>query len=161
MPPHALSPTPKTYAQLRDAVTAVVVKGRQAIDRAWIETYHETGRLIHEHVLLFRNRADYGARTFAKLSADTDISRRTLQECVQFYRCYPIWRAHAKLGWGHYQKLISVGDDDKRRKLETESIKHHWTIREVPKSEHSAQMPLNQLRIFTSSCYEASLDKSR
>lgn len=73
MPPHALPPTPKTYAQLRDAVTAVVISGRQAIDRAWIENYHETGRLIHEHVLLFRDRADYGARTFAKFASNTNI----------------------------------------------------------------------------------------
>ena len=75
MPTRALTPTPKTYAQLRDAVIAVVVSGRQAIDRAWLETYHETGRLIHEHVLLFRERADYGAKTFEKLAADTAVSR--------------------------------------------------------------------------------------
>ena len=47
---------PKTYAELRDAVLAVVVAGRQAIDRAWVESYHEIGRLIHEH-LLFNGRA--------------------------------------------------------------------------------------------------------
>ncbi|MBI5381081.1 MAG: thermonuclease family protein [Opitutae bacterium] len=131
MPLPALALTPKTYAQLRDAVIAVVVQGRRAIDRAWLETYHETGRLIHEHVLLFRDRADYGAKTYAKLAEDTAISRRTLQECVQFYRCYPIWRAHAKLDWGHYKVLISVGDDDKRRALEAEAIKQGWNTRDL------------------------------
>lgn len=58
MPSRAITPTPKTYAQLRDAVVAVVVNGRRAIDRAWLDTYHETGRLINEHTLLFRDRAD-------------------------------------------------------------------------------------------------------
>jgi hypothetical protein len=48
MPSRAPTPTPKTYAQLRDAVVAVVVKGRADIDRAWLETYHETGRLIND-----------------------------------------------------------------------------------------------------------------
>jgi hypothetical protein len=80
MPARPPSPTPKTYAQLRAAVTAVVIEGRSVIDRAWLETYHETGRLIHEHILLFRDRANYGAKTFEKLADDTGIHRRTPQE---------------------------------------------------------------------------------
>ena len=75
MPARALSPAPKTYAQLRDAVV-VVVADRRAIDRAWLDTYHETGRLINEHVLLFKERANYGARIYEKLAADTSISAR-------------------------------------------------------------------------------------
>jgi hypothetical protein len=34
MPGRAITPTPKTYAQLRAAVIAVVVTGREQIDRA-------------------------------------------------------------------------------------------------------------------------------
>jgi hypothetical protein len=34
MPSRALTPTPKTYAQLRDAVIAVAIKGRREIDPA-------------------------------------------------------------------------------------------------------------------------------
>lgn len=122
-----LAPPPRTYAQLRAAVTAVVIEGRSAIDRAWLETYHETGRLIHEHILLFRDRANYGAKTFEKLADDTGISRRTLQECVQFYRCFPIWRARAKLGWTHYRLLIQVADPAQRKALEARAIKQEWT----------------------------------
>ncbi len=122
-----LAPPPRTYAQLRAAVTAVVIEGRSAIDRAWLETYHETGRLIHEHTLLFRERANYGAKTFEKLAEDTGISRRTLQECVQFYRCFPIWRARAKLGWTHYRLLIQVADPAQRKALEARAIKQAWT----------------------------------
>ncbi|MBI5380557.1 MAG: thermonuclease family protein [Opitutae bacterium] len=131
MPVRALTPTPKTYAQLRDAVIAVVVEGRRAIDQAWLETYHETGRLIHEHILLLRERADYGAGTYQKLAEDTAISRRTLQECVQFYRCYPIWRGRAKLGWAHYKLLIQVADPAQRKALEAEALKQDWTSPEL------------------------------
>ncbi len=127
MSSRSLAPVPKTYAQLRDAVTAVVIEGRSAIDRAWLETYHETGRLIHEHILFFRDRANYGAKTFEKLADDTGIHRRTLQECVQFYRCFPIWRARAKLGWTHYRLLIQVADPAQRKALEARAIKQEWT----------------------------------
>src|SRR5882672_1810688 len=118
MPQRAITLTPKTYAELRDAVIAVVVKGRQAIDRAWLETYHETGRLINEHILQFRDRADYGAKVYTKLATDTAISERSLRQCAQFHRCYPIWHGHAKLIWSHYQLLIQVVDPAQRKALE-------------------------------------------
>lgn len=125
------APTPRTYAQLRDAVIAVVVKGRQAIDRAWLETYHETGRLINEHILLFRDRANYGARTYEKLAEDTGISKRTLQECAQFHRYYPIARHVAQLGWNRCRLLCQVEDPKRRDALTTQAIKYGWSSGEI------------------------------
>ncbi len=101
---------PATYAELKKAVEAVVFKGRQQIEQAWIQTYHETGRLINEHIL--RNqRAGYGAKVFDRLANDTGISKRTLQECAQFQRCFPIARTCAQLGWAHYRTLCQVSDE--------------------------------------------------
>ena len=131
MPARSLTATPKTYAQLRDAVVAVVVTGRLAIDRAWVGTCHETGRLINEHVLLFRDRADYGAKVYTKLAADTQISERSLRQCAQFHRCYPIWHGHAKLIWSHYQLLIQVADSAQRKALEAEAVRKSWTVPEL------------------------------
>ena len=131
MPARALTPTPKTYAQLRDAVVAVVVQGRRAIDRAWLETYHETGRLINEHILQFRDRADYGGQVYSKLAADTQISERSLRQCAQFQRFYPIRHARAELSWGHYQLLVQVADGAQRKAIGTEAIRRQWTTRDL------------------------------
>lgn len=126
-----LAPTPRTYVQLRDAVIAVAVKGRQAVELAKLRTYHETGRLINEHILLFRDRADYGAKVYTKLEADTGIVERTLRQCAQFQRCYPIWSARSKLGWSHYRLLISVADPAKRKAFEAEAIKRDWNSEDL------------------------------
>lgn len=80
---------PKTYAELRAAVILTIVKGQQAYEIARVRTYHETGRLIHEHVLLFKQRADHGARPIARLSAEVKLHRSVLQRCVQFYQAMP------------------------------------------------------------------------
>ena len=88
MASRTFQPVPKTYADLRREVAAVLFAGREAIEVAWVRTYHESGRLIHAHLLANQARANYGAKTFARLSADTGVSTRTLHECVQFYRCY-------------------------------------------------------------------------
>lgn len=131
MPSRAITPTPKTYAQLRDAVTAVIVTGRLAIDRAWVDTCHETGRLINEHVLLFRERADYGTRVYEKLAEDTKVSVRTLRECAQFQRYFPIRRNCAELGWSQCRLLCQVADETERLKLLKQAVKNDWTVPEL------------------------------
>ena len=131
MPARAISPTPKTYAQLRDAVVAVVVQGRAQIDRAWVDTYYETGRLINEHILQFRDRADYGAKIYEKLAVDTGISVRTLRECAQFHRYFPIRRPGAEFDWSKCRLLCQVSDEAQRMKLLKEALKNNWTKAEL------------------------------
>jgi endonuclease YncB( thermonuclease family) len=122
VPSCQLSPAliPRTYAELRRSVEAVIGAGRRQVEAAWVQTYHETGRLIHEHVLLKKDRADYGAQVYARLSADVCVSGRTLRECVQFYRRFPIWRPVAKLGWNRCRLLCQVGDEAQRASLVAE-----------------------------------------
>ena len=122
---------PKTYAELRDAVMAVVVEGRRAIDRAWVGSYHEIGRLIHVHLLFKQARATYGAGVFSDLAQESGISSRTLHECVQFYRYYPIVRAPAQLGWNHYRVLCQVADPKRRDALLARTLKHGWLSPEL------------------------------
>jgi len=121
MPSPAITTVPTTYAALRREVEAVVIKGRRDIDHAWVRTYHETGRLIHAHLLFAKTRADYGAGVFARLATDTGISKRTLHECAQFHRCFPIVRALAPLTWNHYRILSQVPDPARREALLAET----------------------------------------
>jgi len=51
---------PKTYAELKRGVEAALLTGQRNVEQAKVRTYWETGRLIHEHVLLFRDRGGCG-----------------------------------------------------------------------------------------------------
>ena len=117
MPSRALTTVPKSYADLKRAVLAVALKGRRNADRAWLLTYHEIGRLISEHLLLNQDRADYGTQVIPRLAGDTGISVRSLYECRQFYRYFPILRTSAELGWSHYVLLCQVADATQREAL--------------------------------------------
>ena len=117
---------PQTYRELRRSVEAVIVKGRRSIEQAWIKSYHETGRLIHEHALLKKERAAYGAEIFRRLASDTGVDIRTLQQMVQFYRLFPIARHGAQLSWAHYRVLIQVEDKTTRDNLLRETLKNGW-----------------------------------
>ena len=129
----ALTPAsaPKTYAELRRGVEEVVFAGRAKIEQAWLRTYHDTGRLIHEHLLLNQERADYGAKVFNRLADDTGISKRVLYECVQLYRYFPIVRSTAQLTRTHYQVLCQVADQKQRETLTSQTIKNEWTVAEL------------------------------
>ena len=103
-----LTEIPETYDDLLRCVMKVVVAGRREIETAWVRTYHETGRLIHVHLLLHQERADYGAGVFSRLARDTGISSRSLHECVQVYRCFPIVRTSAQLGYSRGRECVSL-----------------------------------------------------
>lgn len=125
--PVARLPVPKTYAALRRGVEAVVLKGRAQIERAWVQTYHECGRLIHEHLLLKKERASYGAYLFRQLSRDTGVDIRTLQQSVQFYKYFPIARHGAQLSWAHYRALVQIENETARDRLHRDAVRHGWT----------------------------------
>lgn len=127
----SVSSVPRTYAELRRGVEEVVFAGRARIEAAWLRTYHETGRLIHEHLLLNRDRADYGTKIFNRLATDTGISKRVLYECVQLVRCFPIVRTSAQLTRSHYILLCQVSDEKQRAQLTEHAIKHDWTVHEL------------------------------
>ncbi len=131
-------PVPADYAALRRAVEDTVFKGRAEIERAWVRTYHETGRLINEHVLRLKVRADYGAKILRRLAADTGISERTLYECRQFQRYFPILRARAKLTWAHYRVLCQLEDEARREELLRQAERKGWTSDELSRHVRTA-----------------------
>lgn len=128
--PAALDDSVATFGGLVRAVTEVVVTGRSEIDRAWVRTYHEVGRLINTHVLQQR-RAAYGQNVCARLGEKTGLSTRTLHECAQFHRCFPIVRISAQLGWSHYVLLCQVADPATRQKLLRQAETGAWKTEEL------------------------------
>jgi len=133
MPSRALTPTtvPKHYAELRRAVEVTMVRGQREADLARVRTYHETGRLIHEHVLLFKDRADYGTGTIQRLAADLEVDYSVLLRCVQFVRAFPNLATWRDLLWAHYRVLLPLADAGQRRALATEANRNRWTVAEL------------------------------
>ena len=130
-PAVAQSITPQTLAELVRCVKRVLITGRREIDVAWLRTYHETGRLINAHLLNRDARAEYGAKVYADLSAATGVSTRTLQECAQVQRCFPIPRNSAQLVWSHFVLLSQVSEPKQREALTTEAERRGWKVTEL------------------------------
>ena len=140
------------YSELLKQVRRTLAQGREraadAVEREKVRTSWETGKLIHEHILLNQERAEYGAQVIRKLSKDLGISDRELRYMVEFARTYPIWRTSAKLTWGHIQSLLAVNDDKKREVLAKRAVKEKWSLeetrREIRKLRTAKQITLNE-----------------
>mgnify|MGYP001546064510 FL=1 len=131
MPASSLAKIPRTYAELLRGVQEVLLKGRRDIELAWVRSFHEIGRQINEHVLHFAPRADYGAKVFIDLARDSGMSKRSLHECAQFHRCYPIVRPVAQLGWNRCRLLCQVDDEKQRAILAAQTLKNDWSSRDL------------------------------
>jgi len=118
-----------------------MVKGQLAADLARVRTYHETGRLIQAHVLLFRERADYGSKAVRRLADDTKVDISILHRCVRFYRAFPIVATWPQLTWAHYRTLVPVADPKLRRSLAVEANKHAWTVVQLEQRIRAIQPP--------------------
>jgi endonuclease YncB( thermonuclease family) len=122
---------PRTYAELRRRVEAALLVGQRKIEEARVRTYWETGRLIDQHLLLHKERADYGAQVVPKLARDLGVSDTVLYRCLRFARAFPILAARPELSWAHYRALLQIPDQARRREIAAKAARHGWTSREL------------------------------
>lgn len=114
-----------------------------------VHTYFEIGRMIVEEEQNGYERAEYGALILKKVSKELTekfgkgFSLTNLKQMRQFYLVYskgqtPSDQLEFRLSWSHYVKLIQISDPLERKFYEVESIKNHWSLRELNRQYDSA-----------------------
>jgi endonuclease YncB( thermonuclease family) len=120
----------KTYDQLvhaiREARTASQARIDEAINQEKVRGAWETGKLIDEHVLQHKERADYGEQVIHRLSKDLGNSETELRFMVRFFRAYPIQWPATELTWSHYQALLGLEDQKDREEFTQKALKENW-----------------------------------
>jgi endonuclease YncB( thermonuclease family) len=127
----ALTVPPRSFEGLVRAVRTALRDGQAAADRAYLQTYHRTGALIHAHLLAQQERADYGARLVPRLAEALQTDQRLLYRCLRFYRCFPILASRPELAWTHYRILIDVAVASEREALVKEAARQGWTVAQL------------------------------
>lgn len=122
------------YPALLIRVKKILIEGQARIEDERVKIYWETGRLIHDHILKHKDRAEYGGEVINHLAGDLNIGPRMLHYCVQFAKTYPrlsIVNARSQLTWSHYRRLMGVSDQRKRQQLEKTINRNAWSSREL------------------------------
>jgi len=122
------------FRVLLDRVRETFVLGQQKIEELKVQTYWEAGRLIHEHILCHRERADYGKEVVLKLARSLSVGDDLLYRMLRFYEAFPISASRRKLTWSHYRTLSRVTDENARLELEKRAARESWTAEELERN---------------------------
>ena len=143
-----ISNTPKETIKLVNEVKGIINLSREnavrKVDSERTMMYWKIGKRIFEEEQDGKDRADYG-KYIIKLLAQklqpefgSGFSYRNLNWYRQFYRMFPIVSAlRTQLNWTQYKLLLSVENEDKRNFYIAESIKNHWSSRQMERQVNS------------------------
>ena len=119
-----------TYGQLvhaiRQARAASQTRVEAAVEQEKVREAWEIGKLIDEHILLHKERADYGEHVIVMLAKDLETSETELRYMLLFARAYPIHPAPDELTWSHYRELLSIRNEAKRNEIAARAVKEKW-----------------------------------
>jgi len=116
----------------------------RAVDFERVNMYWNIGKRIFEEEQGGRQRADY-AMYLIKLLAEklqpefgSGFSVRQLELFRQFYRTFPIANTlYSQLSWSQYKILIRMDNPDKIQFYKEETVKNHWTVRQLERQLNS------------------------
>jgi predicted nuclease of restriction endonuclease-like (RecB) superfamily len=116
----------------------------RTVDLERVIMYWKLGERIFVEEQQGAERAEYGSYLIRNLAIAIEpefgsgFSVRTLEQCRQFYRTYPIANAlRSQFNWMQYRLLIQIDDSDKREYYEQEALHNGWTGRELERQINS------------------------
>jgi len=143
-------PTKNSYSELLHAIRQTINLGKeraaQAVERELVRTKWEMGKLILEHILHNKDRANYGQQVLKKLSRDLSMSHTELGYMLEFARAYPISRPAGKLSWGHYQALLRINEPEQAHVISQRAVNEKWT-RETLRKEITKLKAAKQITV--------------
>lgn len=116
----------------------------RSVDWGRVRMYWKIGERIILEEQHGEERAEYGTYLLKNLAYKIEaefgsgFSVRTLEQCRQFYRTYPITNAlRSQFNWFQYRLLIQIDNKGKREYYELEALNNNWTGRELERQINS------------------------
>jgi predicted nuclease of restriction endonuclease-like (RecB) superfamily len=116
----------------------------RSVDFHRVQLNWHIGRYIFEDEQQGKVRAEYGKYLIKYLSRNLEpiygssYSTRNLYFFIQFYNSFPIVNAlRSQLNWTQYRLLSRLENEDKREFYIAESLKNHWTSRQLERQINS------------------------
>ncbi|MBI3314054.1 MAG: thermonuclease family protein [Candidatus Omnitrophica bacterium] len=134
--------------RIRQAIAHGKERAQDAVERELLHTKWETGKLILKHILLNKDRAQYGEQVVKRLSKDLGISETEVKYIVEYARSNSI-RPHAgELSWDKQRDLLSINEEEKRLMLTQKAVRGKWsreTLRhEIKKLKAAKQITVSK-----------------
>jgi predicted nuclease of restriction endonuclease-like (RecB) superfamily len=131
-------------AQVKEIISQSRDNAIRAVDTQRVLMYWNIGKAIFEEEQQGKERAEYGKYLIKYLSQQlqpefgSGFSVRQLNLFRQFYRFFPIAQTvSAQLAWSHYTLFLRIDNQYKREFYIAETLKNHWTIRQLERQINS------------------------
>lgn len=128
----------KIVEEITEFVTDAKNKLAKEINNTLVYVYWNIGRIIVSNENECNNRLEYGKEVLKGLSKELTkylgkgYSYTNISYMRMFYKAYPNFEdISPELTWTHYNELIIIKDDTKRKFYENECINSHWSVREL------------------------------
>ena len=132
-----------TYNSIRHSIITAQQKVYTAVNSAMVLAYWEIGEQIYK-ACGDNDRSEYGKNLIKYLSDKLTIefgkgfSETNLRGMRRFYLSFPIQQTlSAELSWSHYQKLMRIDDEERRKFYTEECIKSGWSVRQLDRQINS------------------------
>lgn len=134
--------------ELLHKIVSLIEEARESairsVDFHKVQLNWNIGQYIFEDEQNGKERAEYGKYLINYLSKKLEpvygssYSTRSLYNFIQFYKAFPIVNAvRSQLNWTQYRNLSRIEDEHKREFYMAESIKNHWTSRQLERQINS------------------------
>lgn len=143
----------KTYRILKTRVADTLRKGQKAIQAIRIRTCWETGRLIDSHIRFRGDLASYGRNVISRLARDLKTNKTHLYNTLEFYQTFPdpkIFRTSGKLGWSHFERLLSLNHPETAKALVLRAEQKKWSSRQLREEIRKIKQKEKSARPFAS-----------
>lgn len=135
--------------KLLQNITTLIYEAKEtairSIDFQRVLLYWHIGQHIFEEEQNGKERAEYGKSIIKYLSQNLEpkygsgFSSRNLYLSVQLFKAFPIVNAlRSQLNWTQYRLLARIENFDKREFYIAESLKNHWTSRQLERQINSS-----------------------
>jgi predicted nuclease of restriction endonuclease-like (RecB) superfamily len=118
----------------------------RSVNQLMVQTYFELGKRIVEKEQEGKEEAGYGEYLIQSLSQELNAefgrgySKRNLELIRKFYLTYRIAKSpiSQSLTWTHYLHLMRIDNETERSFYEVETVKNHWSVREMSRQINSS-----------------------
>jgi len=131
-------------SDIRGIIETAKINAVRSVDFQRVIMYWRMGERIVVEEQQGKVRAEYGSYLLQNLAKQLEpeygsgFSVRTLEQCRQLYRTFPIANAlRSQFNWYQYRLLIQIDNPDKREYYEQEALHNAWTGRQLERQINS------------------------
>lgn len=132
----------KLVKDLQKLIEIEIDQANKNNDFQQIICYWQIGQKIYEQII--KKNLPFQNSALKNLSQDLNFDRSKLSRCLTFFQTYNTPPENNGLNWSHYRELITIKDEELRKKFQKQAIENSWSRQRLNFALKQYQNQLNK-----------------